>query len=266
MPVAVAQEAVYDTNFEVPRCTNTGSSCDSLSLLDGKGRMVNGHEPHASITNKFGQGCNDGNDGSYHSDESIDRITVTAGDLDLDTSASGNPVPSGDFIAEGGRAYVTVKLWCWGSGASDNADLYLSSDTSSPDWQTLTTITCPSGGSQTIRHRHAFDVLSGADQSIRVNFRYGGSPSTCSNGNFDDHDELIFAVKSSSGTPPPPPTPSPPTGVPSGPQTASYDEGLKAPKCSSGSSCDSVGLLNGRAAINNCNEPNAPNTLNLERL
>jgi len=252
---AVAQEAVYDTTWSVPRCANTGSSCDSLSLLNGKGNMVNGQEPNASNTNKSGPVCNDGNSGSYHSDESIDQITVTAGDLD----ASGNPSPSGDFIVEGGRAYVTVKLWCWGTGASDRADLYLSSTASSPDWQLLTTITCPGGGAQTIRH--AFDVPSGNVQSIRVNFRYGGTnPSTCSNGGYDDHDDLVFAVKSSSGTPPP--APSPPTGGPSGPQTATFDESLEAPKCSYGSRCDSGDLLNGRALMINGNEPNTPNTLN----
>jgi len=257
---AVAQDAVYDSAYGVPRCANAGSSCDSLALLDGKGSMTNGPETNASNTNKFGQACNDGNSGSYHSDESIDQITVTAGDLD----AVGNPLPSGDFIVEGGRAYVTVKLWCWSSGASDHADLFLSSDASSPDWQSLTTITCPGGGAQTIRH--AFDVPSGANQSIRVNFRYHGSPSTCSSGSYDDHDDLIFAVKSASGTPPPtpaptlPPTPIPPTGGPSGPQTASYDSGLGAPKCSYGSSCDSVGLLDGRGTITNGNELNTPNT------
>ncbi len=48
--------------------------------------------------------------------------------------------------------------------------------------------------------RHAFDVPLplGVNQSIRVNFRYNGSPSNCSNGNgsYDDYDNLIliFAV------------------------------------------------------------------------
>jgi len=237
-----------------------GTSCDSKALLNGRGTITNGNESSASNTNKFGTACNDGNSGTYHSDESIDQITVTAGDLD----PSGNPLPSGGLIEEGGRAFVTVKLWCWNTGSSDHADIFLSSDASSPDWQELTTITCPGGGEQTIRH--AFDVPSGANQSIRVNFRYNGSPSTCSSGSYDDHDDLIFAVKPGSGTPPPaptpPPTPTPPTGGPSGPQTASYDAGLGAPKCSYGSSCNSVGLLNGRGTIGGGNEPNRPNTLN----
>eukprot|EP00985_Skeletonema_marinoi_P022865 scaffold14807_cov88-Skeletonema_marinoi.AAC.1 len=87
--------------------------------------MTSGNEPNLSNTNSNGNTCTDGNSGSYHSDESIDQITVTAGDIE-----SGVPVPSGDFITEGGRAYVTVKLWCWGTGASDTADIYLTQDAS----------------------------------------------------------------------------------------------------------------------------------------
>ncbi len=101
---AEPQDAEYNSVYGAPMCSNVGSECDSLGLLNGKATMSNGQEPNASNTNKFGATCNDGNSGSYHSDESIDQITVTAGDLD----ASGNPVPSGDFIVEGGRAYVTV--------------------------------------------------------------------------------------------------------------------------------------------------------------
>ena len=255
---AETQFASFDASYGVPRCTSIGSSCDSVDLLNGKGTMNNGNEPNRSNTNKNGQVCNDGNSGSYHYDESIDKITVTAGDLD----SAGNPVPSGGYIVEGGRAFVTVNLWCWGTGTSDRADIFLSSDASSPNWQSLTTITCPGNGAQTIRH--AFDVPSGANQSIRVNFRYNGSPSTCSSGSYDDHDDLIFAVKSSSGGPPPtpPPVASPPSAGPSGPQTASFDAGLKAPKCSFGSRCDSGAALNGRGTIANGNEPNKPNTLN----
>ena len=125
----------------------------------------------------FGSTCTDGNSGSFHVDESIDKITVTAGDV-----INGSPVPSGDFIVEGGRAYVSVDVWCWGTGASDFVDIYLTSDasSSSPNWQHLDTVTCPGGGAQTIMR--AFDVPQGANQSIRANLRYLGSQSPCSNG------------------------------------------------------------------------------------
>ena len=241
-----------------------GSECDSLNLLNGRGTTANGMEPNLSNTNKKGNACVDGNNGSYHGDESIDQITITAGDI-----VSGTPVPSGDFIVAGGRAYVSVKVWCWGSGASDTADIYLANDASNPSWNHLVSITCPGGGAQTLRH--AFDVGQGTNQSIRVNFRYNGSQSTCSSGGYDDHDDLIFTVKKS-GVPTPSPTPAPsarPTPMPtndspspSGPQTASYDPTLTVPKCSVGSSCDSGTLLNGRGTMTNGVEPNRPNTLN----
>jgi len=272
---AVAQGAIFDSSYGVPKCANMGSSCDSLGLLNGRGTISNGNEPNHSNTNNIGNTCNDGNSGSYHSDESIDQITVTAGDIE-----SGVPVPSGDFITEGGRAYVTVKLWCWGSGASDTADIYLTKDASSPDWEPLDSITCPGGGAQTIVQ--AFDVPKGTNQSIRVNFRWGGSASTCSPGSYDDHDDLIFTVKENPNfiapptpapTQPPTPVPTPvptpmPTDANDGPPpspggVASYDEGLGAPKCSFAPSCDSGILLNGRANINNGVEPNQPNTLNI---
>ena len=256
---ASPQNAAFDSTYGAPRCADAGSSCDSLELLDGRGTMTNGNEENRPNTNKFGQTCNDGNGGSYHSDESIDQIAVFAGDI-----VDGTPVPSGDFIMEGGRAYVSARVWCWNTGASDSADIYITSDASSPDWQLLTTITCPGGGEQTISH--AFDVPYGTtNQSVRVNFRYKGSPSTCSNGSWDDHDDLIFTVKADPNSPTPSPTP-PPTAVPtnagpSGPQTATYDSSFGVPKCSFGSSCDSGGLLDGRGTINNGVEPHRPNTL-----
>jgi len=282
---AVAQEAVFDSEYGVPRCVNTGSSCDSRALLNGRGTVTNGNELNLSNTNLKRAACTDGNSGSYQFDESIDQITVTAGDIE-----SGTPVPSGDFIIEGGRAYVTVKLYCWSTGASDTADIYLTQDASSPDsgWQFLASIPCPGGGVQTITQ--AFDVLRGTNQSIRVNFRYNGSNSTCSNGSYDDHDDLIFTVKENPNvtlpptpapTQPPtplptqPPTPAPtqlptpaptqpptPAPTPSGPQTASYDATLGAPKCSHGLSCDSAGLLNGRGTMTDGVETNRPNNLN----
>ena len=258
---ASPQDAVFDSSYGAPRCANVGSECDSLNLLDGRGTMTNGVEPNNPNTNKFGAVCVDGNSGTYHSDESIDQIKVTSGDI-----VDGAPIPSDDFIIEGGRAYVTVDVWCWNTGASDTADIFLSSDASNPDWQLLTSMPCPGGGAQTLTH--AFDVPEGTNQSIRVNLRYNGSPSTCSNGSYDDHDDLIFTVKeNTNGTPAPTPAPSQPitpmptNDSPSGPQTAVFDSSYGAPKCSFGSSCDSLDLLDGRGTINNGSEPNQPNTL-----
>ncbi len=108
-PTSLAREAVFDSVYGVPRCADEGMSCDSKDLLVGRGTINGGIEANGSNTNKMGQACTDGNSGGYQSDESIDQITVTAGDLDV----NGNPLPSGDFIMEGGRAFVSVKLYCW---------------------------------------------------------------------------------------------------------------------------------------------------------
>ena len=62
----------------------------------------------------------------------------------------------------------------------------------------------------------------------------------------DSADVKIYFGSDCTVTPPPAPT-NPPTPMPtkvgqSGPQSASYDSGLGAPKCSFGSSCDSGSL------------------------
>ncbi|KAL7449993.1 hypothetical protein ACHAWC_001987, partial [Mediolabrus comicus] len=248
---AQPQYAVLDAVYGVPRCMSEGSSCSSLQLLNGRGSITNGDESSAPNTNKKGSACNDGNSGTYHSDESIDQITVTAGDMDGTGSAG--------FITSGGKATVAVKVWCWNTGASDFLDLYFTTNVDNPVWIALTTITCPGGGEQILKH--TFDVEQGAVQSIRANFRYNGDPSSCSNGSYDDHDDLMFAVKQSSVLTPPP-TPAPTNESPSGggPQTASFDGVLGVPKCPAGSSCDSGALLDGRGTKGP--ESNQPNTLN----
>ncbi len=75
-------------------------------------------------------------------------------------------------------------------------------------------------------------------------------------------DDIMFPVKANPNGPAPTPSPVAPPSGPSGPQIALYDAGFGAPKCSHGSSCDSVDLLNGRGTMTNGNEPNQPNTLN----
>ena len=206
---------------------------------------------NTSNTNKKGSACNDGTSGTYHSDESIDDITITAGDMD-GTGSTG-------FITSGGKATVAVKVWCWNTGASDHLDLYVTTNVDNPVWSPLTTITCPAGGEQILKY--TFDVGQGANQSIRANFRYNGTPSSCSNGTYDDHDDLMFAVKQSSVLTPPP-TPAPTNESPSGggPQTASFDGGLRVPKCDAGSSCESGALVDGCGTKGP--EQNEPNTLN----
>jgi hypothetical protein len=61
-----------------------------------------------------------------------------------------------------------------------------------PNWIHITTITPPGGGAQTLTAQYT--LPEGGLQAVRVNFRYNGSTSTCSNGSYDDRDDLVFAV------------------------------------------------------------------------
>jgi len=182
------QEAVYDAALGAPRCIVYGSKCDSLALVDGRGTMYNGNEPN--MPNTIGGTCNDGNSGSYHSDESIDRIVVTSGEID--------GTGSGVDMVEGGRATISATVWPWYSGSSDYADFYIASDSSNPDWQYIGTKKPVGSGLQNIKI--SYDLPSGLNQAVRVTFRYRGvqgSSGACSSGSWDDNDDLAFRVKSS---------------------------------------------------------------------
>jgi hypothetical protein len=198
--------------------------------------------------------CQDGSAGSYHSDESIDKVVVRSGDIDETSDAD---------MVEGGRATIVATVWAWGSGASDTADFYYAIDASNPSWQYIGSKTPEGGGAQEIKM--AYNLPQGSVQAVRVQFRYGGVVGYCTSGSWNDRDDLVFTV--SGGTKKPTQSPvstPPPTNPPGGgPQQASYDASLTIPRCIAyGSSCDSLGLLNGRGSMRYGNEPNRPNTLN----
>merc|ERR1711918_268281 len=83
------------------------------------------------------------------------------------------------------------------SGSSDYADFYIASDSSNPDWQYIGTKKPVGSGLQNIKI--SYDLPSGLNQAVRVNFRYRGvqgSSGACSSGSYDDNDDLAFRVKS----------------------------------------------------------------------
>ena len=66
------QTAVFDPALQAPRCSTVGRSCDSgASLLLGR----NGLGPEPNQPNTINDSCADGTSGTFHSDESNDRIT-----------------------------------------------------------------------------------------------------------------------------------------------------------------------------------------------
>ena len=182
----VQYEAVYDTALGAPRCVVYGSKCDSTDLLNGRGSMFGGNE--ANKPNTLGA-CDDGGAGSYHSDESIDRIVVMSGEID----GTGSDID----LVEGGRATISATVWPWSTGFYDYADFYFTKDSSNPEWQYIGTEKPVGSGLQEIKI--SYNLPSGLNQAVRVTFRYRGvqgSSGACSSGSYDDNDDLAFAVKS----------------------------------------------------------------------
>ncbi len=173
---AGALTAVYDPTLKAPKCASVGSSCDSgASLLLGR----DGKGPEPNQPNTINNSCADGTSGTFHSDESNDRLKVATTD--------------GSNFAPGKTVAVTATVWAWTTPSSDHLDLYYTADATSPSWTLIGTLTPTAAGAQTLSANYTLPT-GGSNQAVRANFRYTGSASSCSTGAYDDHDDLIFAV------------------------------------------------------------------------
>lgn len=191
--------ASYDSTRKVPVCTVAASSCDTGSLLvNSRDNISGGAEPNPP--NTINNSCADGTSGGYHIYESIDQIKVSTQD--------------GAIFAPNATVRIDVKVWVF-SLTLDKLDLYYASDANSPTWTLIATIT-PSGvGAQNLSANYT--LPAGNLQAVRGQFRYDGTlTSSCTTGFVTDHDDLIFAVSSTSSpsptpsaSPSPSPTPSP---------------------------------------------------------
>jgi hypothetical protein len=171
------QTAVYDTTLKAPKCATVGSSCDSgTSLLNGRDTLSGGAETHQP--NTINSSCADGTSGTFHSDESNDRLMIATTD--------------GSALTHGKTVKVTATVYAYSTGSSDSLDLYYAPNANTPVWTLIGTIKPTAGGVQTLSG--TFTLPTGALQAVRANFRYLGSASSCSTGAYDDHDDLIFAV------------------------------------------------------------------------
>jgi subtilase family serine protease len=172
-----AQTAVYNATLKAPECATVGTSCDSgASLLLGRDHMSGGAEPNQP--NSINSSCADGTSGTFHSDESNDRIVVT--------STSGP-------LTHGTTATVTATVWAWSGYTSDSLDLYYAANANSPSWVFVTTIKPTKAGAQSLSA--TFTLPTGSLQAVRAQFRYQGRASSCTAGAYNDHDDLIFAVQ-----------------------------------------------------------------------
>jgi hypothetical protein len=176
------QNATYDATLRAPKCGTVGSSCDSgASLLLGRNSL--GPEPNQP--NTIAGSCADGASGTFHSDESNDRLKVST----LDAT---------DFAA-GKTVRIDATVWAWSTPSSDKLDLYYAANANSPSWTLIGTLTPTVGGSQVLSA--TYTLPSGALQAVRARFRYQGSAAACGTGSYDDHDDLVFAVGGGGPTP-----------------------------------------------------------------
>ena len=188
--------AAYDAALGAPACSSIASTCTTGDLVKAKFGMGGQSEPNSSNTI---DNCSDGTSGTYGSDESIEKITVT--------NLSGGNIMVGDTVAVTAlvQPYIDEPLY-------DTADFYFAEDASNPVWVLIGSVGA-GGAGELINLSVEYTIPQGApQQAVRVNFRFEGTASPCSPGDFDDHDDLVFAVDTSeraSGVPPPKPV-SPP--------------------------------------------------------
>jgi len=170
--------ATYNSTLKAPACASVGSGCDSgPSLLLGRDTLSGGNEPNQP--NTINNSCADGTSGTFHSDESNDRLVIQTTD--------------GSVLAPGKTVKVSATVWAYSGFTSDHLDLYYAANANSPTWVLIATITPPAAGAQTLSANYTLPS-GGASQAVRASFRYTGSASSCSTGSYDDHDDLVFAV------------------------------------------------------------------------
>ncbi len=173
-----AQTAIYNSTLKAPECATVGTSCDSgPSLLLGRDHIAGGAEPNQP--NTINNSCSDGTAGTFHSDESNDRIVVA--------STSGGP------LTHGTTATVTATVWAYQAFSYDALDLYYAANAANPSWVLITTIVPTKAGAQNLSA--TFTLPTGSLQAVRAQFRYLGRASACTKGPYNDHDDLIFAVQ-----------------------------------------------------------------------
>ncbi|MEM7350648.1 MAG: sialidase family protein, partial [Acidobacteriota bacterium] len=172
------QTAVFNAGLGAPACLTPGSSCDSTTLLVG--RDGNGPEPNQPNTL---DGCADGTSGTFQSDESNDSLFVTTLD--------------GSNMVEGATVRIDAEVWAWTTPAEDTLDLFFTADANNPSWTLITSITPTVVGQQTLSA--TYTLPAGALQAVRAQFRYQSTNAPCSAGNWNDRDDLVFAVGTAAG-------------------------------------------------------------------
>ncbi len=171
--------ATFDPARFVLACAVPLAQCKTGPLVAGRGPVG----PERNAPNTIGGACTDGAAGLLHLDESIEEITIT--------SLDGSPFTVGKGVE------VKAKVWAYVDFTRDALDLYSAANAAQQSWRLLGTLVPVDAGEGTLSLR--FTLPEGGVQALRAAFRYGGAAATCTQGLYDDRDDLVFAV--APGTP-----------------------------------------------------------------
>jgi hypothetical protein len=168
-PAAGPVMATYDSFFKTPSCTVVSSSCDSGTLLNGRG-PTESHQPNTIFSS-----CADGT-GSGGSGDNGQRIVVRT--------------PDGSPIASGKPVEILVE-WAGGGSSANQIVVWHAADANQPVW-TMIGARPGSFGAPTTS-TIGFTLPSGTLQAIRLGVKFGSGPPCV--GSDDDFDDLVFRVQ-----------------------------------------------------------------------
>ncbi|WP_242360263.1 MULTISPECIES: Ig-like domain-containing protein [Anaeromyxobacter] len=178
-PVEVVVEnpgfAIFDATLGAPRCAAPGPVCDTGPVVLGRGQVG----PERNAPNTIHSMCVDGAGGAFHLDESIDAIRIST--------------PDGGALAVGKAAEIHVGVFAYADFAADALDLFAAPDAAAPTWRHLATLPLAKAGAQELVYVTTLEP--GAHQAIRAALRFGGHEAQpCTDGLYDDRDDLAFEV------------------------------------------------------------------------
>ena len=137
--------------------------------------------------------CKDGVSGTYQSDESIEKITVRT--------------VNGGQLVEGARVRIEAYIHAFQEGEEDTVDFYYTNtaDLSNPSWIYIGSKEPSRGGFQTLSIEYTLPAGGMRQtiwdsgklmQAVRVNIRWRGGQysNSCSGGNYDDIDDMVFTI------------------------------------------------------------------------
>jgi len=169
----IGESPAYSAFYQAPVCPRA-QCCDSGSMLLSRDSIAG--TPEQNQPNTLNGTCPDGASGTYHIDESLDRIIVHSSDA--------------NHMQPGALVQVIAEAWC--ASANDALDLYYTNHVDSINWQFLATYPCASSSNlQSFQHRFQLASNEGL-HAIRAIIRKQGSASQCAIGPYNDNDDLIL--------------------------------------------------------------------------